>query len=286
MSEDARDEPQTTSQTRPQAERPPRAGAAQRVLLVEDERHLAQGIAENLEDEGLEVEVVTHGERALETLLAESWDLVILDVMLPGLDGFEICRRARRQGSEVPILFLSAKGEVEDRIRGLEAGGDDYLPKPFHLRELLLRVHRILDRTARSGESTESDDEVRFGANVFSFRTYEGISWDERSHTLTHKEAMILRCLSRRSGEVVKREDILEEVWGNEVFPSTRTIDNFILRLRKRFEPDPERPVFFHTVRGVGYRFTLSETSDSETTDSETSDFETIDSETTDEGDP
>ena len=230
---------------------------APRVLLVEDERHLAQGIAENLEDEGLEVTVEAHGLRALDTLLAERWDLVILDVMLPGLDGFEICRRARQQGSNVPILFLSAKGEVDDRIRGLEAGGDDYLPKPFHLRELLLRVHRVLDRTSRETEPEEpTNDEVSFGDNVFSFRTYEGVSWDERSHTLTHKEAMILRCLSRRAEEVVKREDILEEVWGNEVFPSTRTIDNFILRLRKRFEPDPERPVFFHTVRGVGYRFT------------------------------
>ena len=240
-------------QSQPQAAR----GRPQRVLLVEDELHLAQGIAENLEDEGLAVTVSSHGERALQTLLSERFDLVILDVMLPGLDGFEICRRARREGVDVPILFLSAKGEVEDRIRGLEAGGDDYLPKPFHLRELLLRVHRILDRAVREPAPAEAaDDEVRFGDNVFSFRTYEGVSWDERSHTLTHKEAMILRCLSHRSGEVVKREDILEEVWGNEVFPSTRTIDNFILRLRKRFEPDPEQPVFFHTVRGVGYRFT------------------------------
>ncbi|MDA8016808.1 MAG: response regulator transcription factor [Thermoanaerobaculia bacterium] len=234
-----------------------------KILLVEDERHLAQGIAENLEDEGHHVTVESHGARALDTLLDETWDLAILDVMLPGLDGFEICRRARTQGSNVPILFLSARGEVDDRIRGLEAGGDDYLPKPFHLRELLLRVDRILDRTARETQAGASTgEEVRFGDNVFSFRTYEGLSWDERSHTLTHKEAMILRCLVRRRGEVVKREDILEEVWGHEVFPSTRTIDNFILRLRKRFEPDPERPVFFHTVRGVGYRFTQAPSAD------------------------
>jgi two-component system alkaline phosphatase synthesis response regulator PhoP len=99
-------------------------------------------------------------------------------------------------------------------------------------------------------------DEVRFGSNVFSFRTYEGVSWDERSHSLTHKEAMILRCLTLRGDEVVKREDILEEVWGNEVFPSTRTIDNFILRLRRRFEPEPESPRYLHTARGIGYRFT------------------------------
>lgn len=230
--------------------------SSRRVLLVEDERHLAAGIAENLQDEGLEVEVVADGERALTAIVGEPWDLVILDVMLPGLDGFEVCKRARKQGADMPILFLSARGEVEDRIRGLEAGGDDYLPKPFHLKELLLRVHRILGRTTGRSPADGGRDEVRFGDNVFSFRTYEGTSWDERSHSLTHKEAMILRCLALRTDEVVKREDILEDVWGHEVYPSTRTIDNFILRLRKRFEPDPERPVYFHTVRGVGYRFT------------------------------
>lgn len=224
------------------------------VLVVEDEAHLAAGISENLQAEGHEVEVAGDGRRGLEALLEGEFDLVILDVMLPELDGFELCKRAREAGDETPILFLSARGQVDDRIEGLEAGGDDYLPKPFHLKELLLRVESLLRRSSRAAEPPE--DVVRFGENEFDFRTYTGTSWDGREQSLTHKEAMILRCLSRREEEVVTREEILDEVWGFEVFPSTRTIDNFILRLRKRFEPDPESPVFFHTVRGVGYRFT------------------------------
>lgn len=222
-----------------------------RILVVEDEVNLAAGIAENLEAEGYLAEVVGEGLKGLERLLGGDFDLVVLDVMLPGLDGFSICRRARDAGDQTPILFLTARGEARDRIEGLEAGGDDYLAKPFHLRELLLRVQAIL----RRGRVPEAA--ISFGENRVDFRTYAGSAWDGRSHELTYKEAMILRCLSRRPGEVVTREEILDEVWGSEAFPSTRTIDNFILRLRKRFEPDPERPVHFHTIRGVGYRLTL-----------------------------
>ncbi|MEM6795381.1 MAG: response regulator transcription factor [Acidobacteriota bacterium] len=222
----------------------------QRILVVEDERHLAAGIAENLEAENHGVEVVVEGHEALRRILEGAFDLVILDVMLPGLDGYTICRRVREAGDPTPILFLTARGTAKDRIEGLEVGGDDYLPKPFHLKELLLRVQAILRRGKTAGES------VSFGDNRVDFRTYSGVSWDGREHELTHKEALILRCLSRRPLEVVTREEILDEAWGHEAFPSTRTIDNFILRLRKRFEPDPEAPVYFHTVRGVGYRFT------------------------------
>ncbi|MEM8932861.1 MAG: response regulator transcription factor [Acidobacteriota bacterium] len=221
-----------------------------RILIVEDEHHLAEGIAENLDVDGYEVEVAERGDTGLDRLLAGQFDLVILDVMLPGLDGYAVCARARAAGVTTPILFLTARDAAVDRIHGLEVGGDDYLPKPFHLRELLLRVRAIL----RRGRPPE--DALRFGENRIDFRTYSGRSWDGRDHELTHKEAMILRCLARRPSEVVTREEILDEVWGHEVFPSTRTIDNFILRLRKRFEPDPEAPAHFHTVRGVGYRFT------------------------------
>lgn len=221
-----------------------------RILVVEDERHLADGLVENLEAEGYRAEVAVDGETGLSRLLEGVFDLVILDVMLPGLDGYTVCERARDAGDRTPILFLTARDAPVDRIRGLEAGGDDYLPKPFHLRELLLRVRAILRR------GRPEEDVLRFGENRIDFRTWDARSGDGRVHELTHKEAMILRCLGRRPGEVVTREEILDEVWGHEVFPSTRTIDNFILRLRKRFEPDPEAPVHFHTVRGVGYRFT------------------------------
>lgn len=225
-----------------------------RVLLVEDEAHLAEGIAENLEAEGLDVTLARTGRQGLDTLLANDFDLVVLDVMLPELDGFAVCELAREQGDETPILFLTAKDGIEDRIRGLEAGGDDYLPKPFHLRELLLRVKAILRRRGWSPQT--EGDAVRFGDNEVDLRSYQARAWNGREHALTQKEALILATLAARSGEVITREEILDKVWGHEVFPSTRTIDNFILRLRKRFEPDPENPIYFHTVRGVGYRFT------------------------------
>lgn len=229
-----------------------------RVLVVEDEIHLAEGISENLEAEGLDVVVAGNGREGLDHMVGGHFDLVILDVMLPILDGFSVCEMAREQGADVPVLFLTAKDGVEDRIRGLEAGGDDYLPKPFHLKELLLRVRAILRRRGWSSQMTDAEGLVRFGSNVVDLRSYQGQSFDQRDHALTQKEALILKTLASRPREVVTREEILEEVWGHEVFPSTRTIDNFILRLRKRFEPDPEHPVFFHTVRGVGYRFTPS----------------------------
>jgi len=232
---------------------------AARILVVEDEQTLAAGIAENLEAEGYQAEIVADGLRALEQIRGGGFDLVLLDVMLPGLDGFAICESVRREGNAVPILFLTAKSEQDDRIRGLQAGGDDYLTKPFALRELLLRIAAILRRYGWYSGRVESSELLQFGGNDVNFRTYVGSAWDGASHELTHKEAMILKLLSEREGEVVSREAILDTVWGYEVFPSTRTIDNFILRLRKRFERVPDDPQHFHTVRGVGYRFTLEQ---------------------------
>ena len=233
-----------------------RASRGSRILVVEDEVRLADGIAENLAAEGYEPRVVNDGASGLEQIMTNEFDLVVLDVMLPEMDGFEVCRQARARGSIVPILFLTAKGGIDDRVRGLELGGDDYMEKPFHLRELLLRVQVILRRWDwYQGDRTEKRT-IRFGDNEFDPTTFEGLSWDGVSHALTQKEALILRALDESAGGVVSREDLLEKVWGYDVYPSTRTIDNFILRLRKRFEPDPENPQYFHTVRGVGYRFT------------------------------
>ncbi|RMG47612.1 MAG: DNA-binding response regulator [Acidobacteria bacterium] len=227
-----------------------------RILVIEDEVHLAEGIRENLAAEGYAAEVAHDGREGLQRILSEPWDLVLLDVMLPGIDGFTICERARAAERDCPILFLTAKGSVDDRIRGLEAGGDDYLPKPFHLKELLLRVRAIIRRRSWYEAMPSSGATLAFGGNTFDFRSFKGRSWDGREQTLTQKEAMILKALAEKEGEVVSREEILEKVWGYDLFPSTRTIDNFIVRLRKRFERDPENPVHFHTVRGVGYRFT------------------------------
>ncbi|MAF67380.1 MAG: DNA-binding response regulator [Planctomycetes bacterium] len=232
-----------------------------RILVVDDERNLALGIAENLEAEGYQVAVAHDGPQALERATAETWDLILLDVMMPGMDGLAVCRALRERGDEVPILFLTALSGVDDRIEGLEAGGDDYLPKPFALRELLARVSAIVRRGAWMRGDGRAET-IAFGDNQLDFSTYRGRSWDGTEQHLTHKEAMILRCLAERDGEVVSREAILETVWGYDVFPSTRTIDNFIVRLRKRFERDPERPFHFHTERGVGYRFTRAPGSD------------------------
>ena len=223
------------------------------ILVVDDEAHLAAGIRENLEAEGYRAQAAHDGADGLRKGLSESFDLIVLDVNMPGMDGLAVCRELRRQGRQTPVLFLTVKGDAADRIRGLEAGGDDYMAKPFHLRELLLRIQAILRRGAWYAETREP---LSFGGNEVDFGTYQARSWDGVSHALTHKEAMILKALADQAGAVVGREEILDKVWGFEVFPSTRTIDNFIVRLRKRFERDADAPRHFHTVRGVGYRFT------------------------------
>ncbi|HXY75651.1 MAG TPA: response regulator transcription factor [Steroidobacteraceae bacterium] len=233
---------------------------APRVLVVEDDPHLAAGVVENLRAEGYEVSSARDGEEAHRWLRGAPCDLIVLDVMLPGLDGFGLCQMLRSEGNNTPVLFLTARGDPADRVRGLEAGGDDYLAKPFHLEEFLLRVRAILRRWEwyRAASATQATAVLRFGGNEVDFRAFHAQTWNGESQELTEKEAMILKVLAEHSGEIVSREDLLERVWGYDVFPSTRTVDNFILRLRKRFEKDPANPRHFLTVWGVGYRF-LSE---------------------------
>ena len=228
-----------------------------KILVVDDEVHLSQGIRENLREEGYAVDLASDGPDGLEKIRTGNYDLVVLDVMMPGLDGFSVCEQARKEGQEVPVLFLTAKGEVGDRIRGLESGADDYLSKPFHLRELLLRVEVILRRRTWYASVPSGGPLLKFEGNEVDFQSYRGRSWDGTEHELTQKEAMILKVLVERQGEVVSREEILNKVWGYDLYPSTRTIDNFVVRLRRHFERDPERPNHLHTVRGVGYRFTV-----------------------------
>ena len=233
-----------------------------RILVVDDEAHLAVGIRENLVAEGYRAQTANDGPEGLQKALDEPFDLIVLDVNLPVMDGFALCRELRSHGRQTPVLFLTVKGDPADRIRGLEAGGDDYMAKPFHLRELLLRVEAILRRSTWYGQTSETGSTLAFGGNEVDFSTYQARAWDGASHALTHKEAMILKALAEQAGAVVGREEILDRVWGFEVFPSTRTIDNFIMRLRKRFERDADAPRHFHTVRGVGYRFTQEASSD------------------------
>jgi two-component system, OmpR family, alkaline phosphatase synthesis response regulator PhoP len=233
------------------------SAVAARVLVVEDDPHLGAGVIENLRAEGYEVSATPDGEQALAWLGQSTCALIVLDVMLPGIDGFTVCRTLREQGNNTPVLFLTARGDPADRVRGLESGGDDYLAKPFHLQELLLRVRAIIRRRDwyHSVSDTAATAVLAFGGNEVDFRAFRARSWNGESQELTEKEAMILKVLAEHGGEIVSREDLLEKVWGYDVFPSTRTVDNFILRLRKRFERDPADPRHFLTVWGVGYRF-------------------------------
>jgi len=229
--------------------------SGERLLVVEDEAHLAEVIADNLELEGWEVETVADGELALERVRGSSPDLVLLDVMLPGMDGFTVCETLRAEGNRVPILFLTARGGQPDRIRGLELGGDDYLGKPFDLPELILRVRAILRRSEWAASPSPAGERLVLGDAVVDFGSYRA-HVGGRSLELSVKEIMILRCLAEQPGAVVSRSAIIDRVWGYDVFPTLRTVDNFIVRLRRVLEPDPRNPRYIHTVRGTGYRLT------------------------------
>jgi len=223
-----------------------------RILLVEDEENIRKGIQLNLELDGYEVVVAEDGKKAMSRFQSEHFDLIVLDIMLPELDGLQVCEQIRLTNTKVPILMLTARGEAQDRIEGLKKGADDYLPKPFVLEEFLLRVNNLIKRTSTAPEN--SPEVYEFGTNKVNFLTYEAEGVNGK-FTLTKREAMLLKLLIDRKNEVVSRQQILQSVWGYDVFPSTRTIDNFILSFRKNFEQDQRKPKYFHSVRGVGYRF-------------------------------
>lgn len=227
--------------------------AEARVLLVEDELSLAEGIKLNLEMEGLACAWIPRGDDALKAILADTFDLVILDVMLPGLDGFTICEKVREAHNHTPILFLTAKNTDDDRLRGLESGGDDYLGKPFQVRELLARVRAILRREAWY-RSRDASSRQSFGPHWVDFDNYCG-EGPHGAFQLGVKECMILKLLMERPGQVVSRADILDKVWGEDAYPTSRTVDNFIVRIRRVMEDDPHHPRWVHTLRSVGYQF-------------------------------
>ncbi len=226
-----------------------------RVLLLEDELALRKGIALNLEMEGYDVVAIDNGPDGLEALRNQRFDMAILDVMLPGIDGFTICKTVRLEGNTTPIMFLTAKNTGPERVEGLKLGADDYLSKPFHLEELLLRVSKLIVRKDHRQTSLATLDEFKFGPCHVNFKTYRIVDKDGEERTLSKKEIMLLKLLIQKKDEVVSREEILESVWGYDVFPSTRTIDNYILAFRKYFEPNPRQPQHFFSVRGVGYKF-------------------------------
>jgi two-component system alkaline phosphatase synthesis response regulator PhoP len=226
------------------------------ILIVDDEEHLADALAHNLQFEGYATTIAYDGEEGLHLARTIQFDLVILDIMMPKLDGLEVCRRLRSTGSKVPILFLTAKSADADRLLGLKVGADDYVAKPFLLEELILRINGIFRRQEWYSTAPDEQEVFRFGTNEVNFLTYEATN-DGRTVRLTEKECMLMKLLVERRNQVVSREEILERVWGYRFSTSSRTIDNFIVRLRRYFEPDPKTPQYIHSVRGVGYRFTV-----------------------------
>ncbi len=223
-----------------------------RVLIVEDEAHIADGLRFNFEAEGFDVEVAENGEEALAILAKQSSDVLVLDVMLPGISGFDVARTLRDQGNFIPTLMLTARGRPDDVIKGFESGADDYLAKPFDLSILLARVRGLLRRREWMTQTPK---------NVFTFQGRE-IDFDNleirskgETLTLTRMEAGLLKYLIERQGRTVPRKELLEEVWGVHEDTDTRAIDNFIVRLRRHLEEEPSQPQHLITVRGVGYKF-------------------------------
>tara|TARA_Y100000588_G_C14255192_1_gene925131 strand:+ start:2132 stop:2860 length:729 start_codon:yes stop_codon:yes gene_type:complete len=231
------------------------------ILIVEDEEHLANGLKLNLEAEGFVVEVEENGQVALNRLTAASseFDVVLLDVMLPGLDGFEVVRHLREARQFVPVMLLTARAHTDDILRGFEAGADDYLPKPFDLSILLARLSGLLRRRMWLRESGDADGEDEFDEFHFADKRIDFcrqvLYWDGGEQPLTLMEATLLRYLVRHAGSTVSRKALLEKVWGVREDTDTRTVDNFVARLRRYIEAEAARPRHLLTVRGVGYRF-------------------------------
>jgi DNA-binding response OmpR family regulator len=226
-----------------------------RILVVEDEQHLATGLKLNLELEGFAVDVARLAREATALLVVTTFDAIVLDVMLPDMDGFALCKKLRDSGNYTPVIMLTARSAALDRVTGLDVGADDYLTKPFELEELLARVRSVLrrrqwDRPEEAGTAPL----LRFGDAVVNFATHE-VTVRGEPRKLTQLEIDLVRYFARHEGRVIGRDELLEQVWKLRHYPNTRTVDNFIVRLRRYFEPDPSRPVHFLSVRGAGYRF-------------------------------
>lgn len=226
-----------------------------KILLAEDEETLAVGLEYNLTDEGFVVDWAKDGKEALRLFNTRNYDLIILDIMLPYFDGFEIAKQVRTKNPQMPILMLTARTSSEDKVRGLELGADDYMTKPFHLNELLLRIRGMLKRKHWYKTSVELSPVYKFGKNVVNFENFKCKS-GLKEFELTQREAMLLKYLIERKGKIVSRKELLANVWHITAEVETRTVDNFISRLRKYFEPDPDYPVYIIGVRSAGYEFT------------------------------
>ena len=225
-----------------------------RILLAEDEKAIRDSLIFNLQLENYEVITAKNGLAPLDKFKSEHFDIILLDVMMPELDGLAVCEQIRLTNVEIPVIFLTAKDTVTEKINGLKKGANDYITKPFNLEELLLRIQIHL----KTSTTTDNSDvfEISFGDNAIHLNTYEA-KGPNGTFQLSKKEVMLLKLLFDRKNQVVSRQQILQSVWGYDVFPSTRTIDNFILAFRKYFEKDPKNPIYFQSIRGVGYKLSV-----------------------------
>jgi DNA-binding response OmpR family regulator len=222
-----------------------------KILIVEDEPNMRLGLKDNLEFEGYEVDLAEEGEKALKMIRENEYNLILLDVMLPKISGFDICKTIRKEGVQTPVILLTAKGEEIDKVLGLELGADDYVTKPFSLRELLARIKAVLRRGETSLQSESPDANI--GKLVVNFSGYEAYD-DGVPVQMSHKEFEILQFLWKKRNSTVSREELLNNIWGYEETPTTRTVDNFIVKLRSRIEKDPNHPKIIITVHGTGYK--------------------------------
>lgn len=222
-----------------------------RILIVEDEPNMRTGLQDNLSFEGYEVELAEDGAVGLEKIVQCSYDLILLDVMLPQLSGYDVCKRIREQGIPTPVIILTAKGEEIDKVLGLELGADDYITKPFSLRELLARIKAILRRSGM--ESGNNQKEITIGKLNLNFAAFNATQ-DGQTIKLSHREFEVLQHLWDHRNETVSRYQLLERIWGYQDKPTTRTVDNFILKLRQKIEENPDKPKIILTVHGIGYK--------------------------------
>ena len=224
-----------------------------KILLVEDEKGLILTLTDRLSSEGFDIETASDGETGFALALNENFDLIILDVMLPKKNGFDVCRDLRRKNVETPILMLTAKGETFDKVLGLKLGADDYLTKPFEISELLARIEALLRRSANTHQNPVGS--FKFGSVAIDFRRAEVLK-ENKSIELSALEFKLLQYLIEHRGEVIKRDELLDEVWGYDAMPSTRTVDVHVAWLRQKLEENPKYPQFIQTVHGIGYKFT------------------------------
>lgn len=226
-----------------------------KILICEDEPSMRMGLKDNLEFESYEVDTAEDGETGLNKILENQYDLIILDVMMPKMSGFDLCKSARKKGITTPIILLTAKGEEIDKVLGLELGADDYVTKPFSLRELLARIKAILRRGELTAKTVE-DKDIQIGNLLVNFGTYQA-KVKNKEVQMSHKEYEILNYLWKKKNATVSRDELLTEVWGFEETPTTRTVDNFILKLRQKIEKDLNHPQYILTVHGVGYKLVI-----------------------------